>query len=1757
MAIGSVYVDVFPSAAGFVQKMRDDVLRGADAVGRELGQKIGQQATSGVRSGIENGVKNASTTAAAARQGRTSGDAFGREIRSAITRALSNLPEAEIKGQSKQVRADIEEVRKLLASVGDKSINFRSDIKGLLAGVTAAQKKIDALRGKDVKARLNFDLDRAQAELKAFQGRIASEILDRQRKDVDRQSGFLATAVKKQLRDAVAGIPPAKIGADVDPARRELEAFQAEAKALLDGIDLDPNVNLAEVFAKLKALQTSLRAISDNKGIDIGIRADTGKFLAQLKAISARDFSVTAEVQPRIGAFREKLRAEIDAARASLPSTPIDLNARLDDRQARLEIIALDERLANLSNDIRVGMDSGAAEAELVKLQTEFEALSRRKITPELEFNIAGALERVRAAVDQTGRRSGASFGNEFKDALRTAFANLPDPRIDINYGGIKAELDDIRRQLSSLGDQRIGIDIDEGPALVKIRDLQARLAQLARSAPTATLKAEAAQAYATLEAFLARANSSSADIKVDVNAGGFRSKLIAAVEKAAAGLPEVPVGVDVSRGVTELDAFRARLKAISVDIAVGADPAKVRRDLAQIKAEAKALLRSGVDLPIQADTKGLIRDLAAARAAALGIAAATDGVVGGTQRWRLILAVIVALLPLIAGALLGISAVLFLIIAPVLAIAAGLQGIGKAAAPLKDDFAALQTAASQAFEQNLGPAISNVEKLLQGLRVPIAQTAIQLSDMATRVTAVVSSSAGLATVQRIFSQINVVIDALTPAIATFVENILKLADVGSVAMVSFGAQLSGVARDFGTMIDRLNATGTAQAAIQALFQVLSSLIGLIGPLTELGAVMAVGFGPALSAALDLIGGALTVLANILAALPGPVQTAVTAFILLRTVMFVLGGTLPTVANALARFGTAGTAAGVGALRVSTAVSGLITRIPLIGPAAVRAGSALLGAFGGGVGLAITALVVGLSLFGQAQANAAAATEATKQQVQGFADALRESGGAITSRVLDLTNQALASANAGEQMKTLGLNTNEVSAAVAAGGDSFNQLRQRLVDASNAGLTFNGTQEGSVNQMTASNEAAMTLLGVVDNLRANFTAAAQANQVLADALRITGSSMVGGLANAKLLEGSLATLRDTSAATSDKVKALKDALDALNGGTLTAQEATIKFQEQIDNLAKSLTDAKDSATKTKESLLDTVGGFNLTSEGGRIAAKALLDLRDAGLTAATTAFDAAGGLTNLGGATEAAAAKIQEARDAAIGFAESAGLSKDQAAAYADSLNLIPAQVSTLLKTAGVDTARQELNQLSNLILNQVPGTKTVTVDALTEPARKLLDSLGIQVTQLPNGKFEVGINDQTGPALAAAVSKINNTQTNLPVGAEVTPFNATIDAQIAALQQQKADLPVQARFERQELDSQIGQLRAQKNTLNFDANTATVLQQLEAVRQQINTTVGTLQIDGNKVLATDALAAVLTAIAQGKASVNIDGNKVPVNDALAQVLNLIGQSNAKVTIGGIDTPARDVLLATLGAIAAGRENVTINGVDAPARDVLARLLGTIGLSKESVTALLNDTAARAALNELTRPRTTTLTVNVVQQGVNNAVAAKGNRLAGGAIGGIVKPMAGGGMLTPMSGKIAQIIAPNTWRVIGDRITDDEAFIPINNSARSKAILTQTAGRFGYSLVPAGGDGAALPVTSLSTQQTGQFTATQNKLSSVRTQMESLLSGANSEPIEKKLDALIAAVGKSRNVPPITVEDRSGNPTETARSVQLAIRLAR
>lgn len=114
-----------------------------------------------------------------------------------------------------------------------------------------------------------------------------------------------------------------------------------------------------------------------------------------------------------------------------------------------------------------------------------------------------------------------------------------------------------------------------------------------------------------------------------------------------------------------------------------------------------------------------------------------------------------------------------------------------------------------------------------------------------------------------------------------------------------------------------------------------------------------------------------------------------------------------------------------------------------------------------------------------------------------------------------------------------------------------------------------------------------------------------------------------------------------------------------------------------------------------------------------------------------------------------------------------------------------------------------------------------------------------------------------------------------------------------------------------------------------------------------------------------------------------------------------------------------------------------------------------VTLPDGSVRIVANTDAARLGIDRvITDYNGRTIRLNVATDSIYT------NSLGGGYHGGVVDFMARGGIpdLTPM-GSSASMVPANTWRVVGDRGDVAEAFIPLDGSPRSLAILAEAARR--------------------------------------------------------------------------------------------------
>jgi hypothetical protein len=143
-----------------------------------------------------------------------------------------------------------------------------------------------------------------------------------------------------------------------------------------------------------------------------------------------------------------------------------------------------------------------------------------------------------------------------------------------------------------------------------------------------------------------------------------------------------------------------------------------------------------------------------------------------------------------------------------------------------------------------------------------------------------------------------------------------------------------------------------------------------------------------------------------------------------------------------------------------------------------------------------------------------------------------------------------------------------------------------------------------------------------------------------------------------------------------------------------------------------------------------------------------------------------------------------------------------------------------------------------------------------------------------------------------------------------------------------------------------------------------------------------------------------------------------------------------------------------------------------PLSDEAIRKLEAVGLSvikiKDSKEVIIraNDGDFNDAVKRATAPGTKTITIKYSD--TFSARGADGVRIANKYGNVLAAAYASGGVhsdIKPMAAGRATIVPPNMPRIIGDRLKDDEAYIPINNSARSRSLLGITARRMGFGLV--------------------------------------------------------------------------------------------
>ena len=417
------------------------------------------------------------------------------------------------------------------------------------------------------------------------------------------------------------------------------------------------------------------------------------------------------------------------------------------------------------------------------------------------------------------------------------------------------------------------------------------------------------------------------------------------------------------------------------------------------------------------------------------------------------------------------------------------------------------------------------------------------------------------------------------------------------------------------------------------------------------------------------------------------------------------------------RFGrTAGTAAAAGSLLKS-------------------AGTGLISAFGGPVGIVIGAVSVALGILAGKQEEAAKRAQEHEHSVDSLASALRESAGVIDSKVRKVVADDLVNnyKDATKAADTLGISLGDVTTAALKQGTSFESLKGKLEGIIRAGTEAGGTDPNGFklpDKMTDGALAAQKLLDALNDLASKTDEAEKKNAALGDAIRNGTASMLDATDSGRTFSGAMKVLADNTASADDKARALKSALDALSGGQVSLDAALSDLNENFDRLAGTFGDSVDKSKGWGDALLTNNGRINTATENGRALRQTLEDITTSTITVAQRTFD-------MTGSMDEAKKVVQESRDRFVEMASKMGISGDQAKALADQMGLIPDQVSTLITMPGMTQSQTEILYFQGLLARTPPG-KDVVIRSLTAEAEQTLESFGFKVTHLKDGSVAV-----------------------------------------------------------------------------------------------------------------------------------------------------------------------------------------------------------------------------------------------------------------------------------------------------------------------------------------------------------------------------------------------------------------------------------
>lgn len=194
------------------------------------------------------------------------------------------------------------------------------------------------------------------------------------------------------------------------------------------------------------------------------------------------------------------------------------------------------------------------------------------------------------------------------------------------------------------------------------------------------------------------------------------------------------------------------------------------------------------------------------------------------------IIGLVTFLVGFLAAALLTLPALLFGILGPLAAIAAGFDGIKKAAKTLKPELDALKKRLSDTFAKELKPLFESIKGIFPVISDGLNNIAIGVSRFVTELAKVFTSADGVEALAAAFKNVNVFLDSMLPGLQSFLRILLQVATVPEIFQ-ELGGAISDVFVQFQRFFNASLSDGTLVKSVQNFRIILADLLRLFSDL--------------------------------------------------------------------------------------------------------------------------------------------------------------------------------------------------------------------------------------------------------------------------------------------------------------------------------------------------------------------------------------------------------------------------------------------------------------------------------------------------------------------------------------------------------------------------------------------------------------------------------------------------------------------------------------------------------------------------------------------------------------------------------------------------------------------------------------------------------------------------------------------------------------------------------------------------------------